>query len=85
MKLNAAMFGWAWAGAFSVVWVVAGLLVMVLPMNMMDMGGGAGASDLHMSMGFGMFFTGLLWWALVAGLTGWLVAVFYNLLLPPST
>ena len=84
MKLNAMWFGFAWAGAFSIVWIVISLLAMTLSFDMMDMTGstmGTNTPDMHLDMGFGFFFTGLIWWAILAGVTGWLIAIFYNKLL----
>ena len=84
MKLDAKWFGFAWAGAFSVTWLILGLFVMIMPMNMMNMGWMSADADFtgtHMNMGIPFFFTGLVWWAIIAGFTGWLIAVFYNKLL----
>ncbi len=84
MKIDATWFGFAWAGAFSVIWIVVSLFVMILPLDMMEMIGnsmGRNIPDMHMNMGFGFFFTGLIWWALLTGVTGWLIAIFYNKLI----
>jgi len=84
MKLDAKWFGLAWAGAFSITWLILCLFFMFMPMNMMNMGGmhdNAGIPGAHMNMGILFFFTGLVLWAVVAGFTGWLIAVFYNKLL----
>ena len=84
MKLDAAKFGFACAVAFSILWVVCVLLVMGMPMNMMQISGNMVHGDftsMQWSMNFQGLFVGLIAWAFVAGISGWLIAFIYNKLL----
>ena len=57
------------------------LLVALLPGMMMNMTGDmvhADMSHMNWSMNLVGFLVGLVIWTLLAGITGWLVAIFYN-------
>jgi len=82
MKLNEKAFALACAAAFAIVWVICSVLVMVMPDMMSGMTGNMLHTDWksmgwHMSF-IGVFIGGFLW-ALLMGITGWLIAKFYNM------
>ncbi|XPF96349.1 DUF5676 family membrane protein [Colwellia sp. RE-S-Sl-9] len=82
MKLNEKAFALACAAAFGIVWVVCSVLVMVMPDMMSSMTGNMLHTDWksmgwHMSF-IGVFIGGFLW-ALLMGITGWLIAKIYNM------
>jgi hypothetical protein len=84
MKLDAINFGLASAAAFSILWVICSLLVITIPTGMMQMSGDMVHGDLssmQWSMGVQGIFIGLIGWSILAGVTGWLIAVIYNKLL----
>ncbi|MCX4186282.1 DUF5676 family membrane protein [Methylophaga sp. OBS4] len=84
MKLDAIKFGLAWAATFAIGWVICSLLVIALPGSMMQMSGHMLHSDLsgmQWHIGPLVLFYGLIGWTIVAGVTGWLVALIYNKLL----
>lgn len=81
MKLDAIKFGLASAATFSILWVVCSLFVMGMPMNMMHISGNmvhGNFTSMQWSMGTQSIFIGLIAWAFVAGITGWLIALIYN-------
>ncbi|MCG8383871.1 MAG: DUF5676 family membrane protein [Gammaproteobacteria bacterium] len=84
MKLNAMKFGLACAISAVVLWIICSLLVMAMPAMMLSMSG----DMLHMQlqdMGWHLTLAGAFWglvaWAFVAGIAGWLLATIYNRLL----
>ncbi len=84
MKLNAAKFGLAWAITFAIFWLVCSLFVWLMPGAMMGISGHMIHGDLsainwHLSLAGAV--AGLVAWSLLAGVTGWLVALVYNRLL----
>lgn len=84
MKLDAAKFGLAWAITFGIFWIICSLLVWLMPGMMMGISGHMVHGDLsamqwHLS--FAGVLLGLVAWALLAGITGWVVAAVYNRLL----
>jgi hypothetical protein len=84
MKLDAVKFGLASAAAFSILWVVCSLFAIGMPMNMMQVSGNMVHGDftsMQWSMGIQGLFIGLIAWAFVAGISGWLIALIYNKLL----
>jgi hypothetical protein len=84
MKLDAIKFGGACAIAFSILWIICSAFVMVMPTNMMQVSGNMVHGDLtsmQWSMGIQGIFVGLIAWAFVAGISGWLIAFIYNKLL----
>jgi hypothetical protein len=85
MKLNSITLGVASATATIILWVACSLLVVFLPEFMMSMTSGMMHSDvaaMSFTMTWGGFFSGLVAWTVTAGVTGWLIAVIYNQLLP---
>jgi len=84
MKLDAAKFGLAWAITFGVFWIICSVLVWLMPGPMMNVSGHMVHGDLsamHWHLALAGVLLGLVAWTLVAGFTGWLVAVVYNRLL----
>ncbi|NIP23257.1 MAG: hypothetical protein GWN62_30380 [Aliifodinibius sp.] len=83
MKLAPVKFGIASAVAFSIAWVVCSLLVMTMQSTMMTISGHmihGDLSNMRWNLGMHGFFMGLVSWAIVAGFTGWLIALIYNAL-----
>ena len=84
MKLDAIKFGLASAITFSIAWIICSIFVMAMPTGMMQISGHMIHGELSsMQWNLGMYglFAGLVSWAVVAGLTGWLMATIYNKLL----
>ena len=81
MNINPVKFGLACAIAFSVIWIVCSVLVMLFPSGMMQMTGGMVHGDLSQmqwDMSLLGIMTGLVAWAMVSGVTGFLIALIYN-------
>lgn len=81
MKLQPGALALSSAVTFAVIWIVCSLLVTLLPGMMMGMTGDmihADMDQMSWSMNFGGFVVGLVIWSLLAGVTGWLIAIFYN-------
>lgn len=81
MKLHAMKFGLACAGSFSITWIVCSLLVMMMPKAMLLMSGHMVHGDftnMQWNMGFSGLVIGLICWAGVAGLMGFVVVTIYN-------
>lgn len=84
MKLDAEKFALATALAFALLWIVCASAVGLLPEMMMQVTGhmvhmDASAMQWHISVGG--FFLGMLAWSFFGGITAWLIAFIYNLLL----
>jgi hypothetical protein len=84
MKLHSTKFALACASSAAVFWLLCSLFVLIMPGMMLSMSG----DMLHMNlegMGWHMsFFSALiggLFWAIAAGIFGWLLANIYNRLL----
>lgn len=81
MKLDAVKFGLAWAITFALFWIVCSVLVWLMPGSMRSMSGNMVHGDLsamHWHLSPVGVVLGLIAWSLVAGITGWLVALVYN-------
>lgn len=85
MKLNPMSLAAASALAIALVWTLCSILVLVLPSMMLGM------TNHMLHAQFGSFswvltwvgyLVGLIAWSVWAGITGWLLAVIYNRLLP---
>lgn len=84
MNLNTYKFCLASAISFSIIWIVCSLLVWFFPEMMMSMAGDmlhADLSSIDWQLSFRGVLTGLVAWAVTAGVIGWLLAFFYNRLL----
>jgi len=81
MKLEAIKLALAAAMATAVIWTFCSALVALMPGRMMEMSGDMVHADFS-TMGWSMtwigFVVGLFLWSLMAAITGWLIATFYN-------
>lgn len=82
MKIKETAFALACAAAFGLVWIGCSLFVIAMPDMMSTMTGNMLHTDWkgmgwHMSL-FGILTGGILW-AFLAGISGWLIAKFYNM------
>ncbi len=69
------------ASAVAVLWIICSVFVMGIPGSMMDMSGymvHADLSEMNWEMTAVGFLYGLIIWSIMAGLTGWLIGIFYN-------
>ena len=81
MKLDPKALALASATTSAVLWIVCSILVALLPGMMMNMTGDmvhTNMGQMSWSLNFVGFSVGLLVWAALFGVTGWLIAVFYN-------
>lgn len=81
MKLDAMKFGIASAISASVLWVICSTLVMLMPAMTMGMSGSMfhmQFNDMDWHLSFGGVVSGLIAWAVMAGVAGWLIAAVYN-------
>ena len=81
MKINPVPFALASAVTAAVLWIVCSLAVYVLPGQMMSMSGEmvhANLSGMHWNLTLGGVLLGLVGWALMAGIFGWIMALVYN-------
>ncbi len=84
MKLNAKKFSWACAITAIILRILCGLLFMIMPMRMMGMSGYMMQGDfteMQWQLSMHGFFFGLISWAIMSGVAGWLIATIYNKLL----
>lgn len=84
MKIHPLKFGLACAIGFSILWVICSALVMLFPSGMMQMTGGmihGDLSQMQWEIGISGLIIGLIGWAIVAGVTGGLVAFLYDRML----
>ena len=80
-KLDPKALALASAATSTVLWIVCSILVALLPGMMMNMTGDmvhTNMGQMSWSLNFVGFSVGLLVWAALFGVTGWLIAVFYN-------
>ena len=83
MKLQSVKFGLACALAFAVLWIVCTLLVWLSPSSMATVSSHMlHLEDSHFTFSLTLSgtLTGLVSWSLIAGVTGLLIAEFYNLM-----
>ena len=88
MKLDAMKLGCAAAATFAVLWILCSTMVMFMPGAMMTMSGHmvhADLSSMEWHLDAAGFAIGLCAWTIVAGVTGWLLAVIYNRMLSATT
>lgn len=81
MRIKPVSLGLASAISAAILWLVCSFLVFILPDMMMNMTGAmfhADLSDLNWTLTFTGVLTGLISWSVVAGISGWLLAFFYN-------
>ncbi len=81
MKLNALALALAATATTVVLWIFCSLMVVLVPDMSMTMSSHmmhSDFTDMQWSMNLTGFIVGLIVWSLIAGITAWLVAVFYN-------
>lgn len=82
MKIQENAFAFACAAAFALIWIICSLFVVALPNMMSDMTGKMLHTDWQ-AMGWHMSVLGVLigvvLWAFLAGILGWLIAKIYNM------
>ena len=87
MKLNPTALGAASAISFAILWIICSAAVAVLPGFMLTMSGHmmhGDFSQMGWTLTWGGVFLGLVAWAVVAFVSGWLIAAIYNRLLGTS-
>ncbi|ACV26730.1 MULTISPECIES: DUF5676 family membrane protein [Kangiella] len=81
MKINELKFGLATAISFGLVWLICSLLVWLMPSLMLGITGHMIHGDWS-QMGWQLTLKGVVYglvgWMLLAGFSGWLLAVCYN-------
>lgn len=83
MKLKPIQLGLAGTVTAAVLWLLCSLLVFILPEMMMRMSGAmihADLSGLNWTLTLSGVLLGLVSWSITAGVTGWVLGYFYNLL-----
>jgi hypothetical protein len=81
MNIDANKIGISSAVSFGLLWVVCSAVVHFMPQSMMMITGHmmhADLSTLGWTLTFSGFLTGLVAWAAIAGVSGWLIASIYN-------
>jgi len=84
MKIVAGKIGVAIAIASAILWGVCSLFVLLAPEGMLAMSGHmvhADLSTIQWHIGLSGFLIGMIAWAVLAGITGWLAAIIYNRLI----
>lgn len=73
----------ATAAAFSILWLICSLFVAVIPKASMALTGTmvhADLSNMSWSLTLSGFFIGLIGWAVLGALTGWLITFIFSIL-----
>ena len=81
MKLQTTKLAIATAIAFSILWVICSAFVALTPDLSMSLTGAmlhANLSAMAWTLTWFGFFVGLVAWALLGGISAWLIALFYN-------
>ncbi len=81
MTLNINKFAISTAIAFSILWIICSAFVAVIPNPSMALTGTMVHADLSAmtwSLTWSSFIIGLAGWAIIGGITAWLIAFFYN-------
>lgn len=81
MNIDAAKIGISSAISFGILWLVCSTAVHFMPQSMMMITGHmihADLTTLEWTLTLSGFLTGLVAWALIAGVGGWLIASIYN-------
>jgi hypothetical protein len=81
MNIDANKIGISSAISFGILWVVCSAAVHFMPQPMMMITGHmmhADLTTLGWTLTFSGFLTGLVAWAAIAGVSGWLIASIYN-------
>lgn len=81
MTLNTNKFAFSTAVVFSILWIICSAFVAVIPNPSMALTGimvHADLSGMTWSLTWSSFIIGLAGWAIISGITAWLIAFFYN-------
>lgn len=81
MTLNATKFGLACAITVIIFWLIYSFLFMLMPIDLMGLRGHMMHGDftgVQWQLKPHSLFFGLVSWAIIAGVGGWLIAVIYN-------
>ena len=81
MKLLTIKLTIATALAFSVLWIICSSIIILAPTLSMTLTGTmihADLSSIAWTLTWRGFLTGLIAWAVIGGLSAWLIAFFYN-------
>ena len=81
MKLHSNKFALTTAITFSVLWVICSAFISLMPGLSMSLTGTmfhADLSSMVWTLTWGGFFIGLIAWPILAGISAWLIAFFYN-------
>lgn len=81
MKLNGIRCAIASGTAFAILWVICSAFVLLAPGPMIWIGGHmihANLEAMRWTLTLGGLVTGLIAWSVLAAVTGWLIAAFYN-------
>jgi hypothetical protein len=84
VKLNPVKLAIASAVTMAVFWVICSFMVLVMPTMMMSMTGQMVHADLsgfNWTLTLSGFLVGLISWSISAGVTGWILAYIYNVLI----
>lgn len=86
MTLSPNKMAIAIAGTFSLFWVACSMVIALLPSHSMALTGSMFHADLSAvtwTLTWTGFFIGLASWAILGGITAWLVAFIYNRITHP--
>lgn len=81
MKLHTNKLALTTAIAFSVLWVICSVFIAFIPDLSMSLTGTmfhVNLSSMVWTLTWGGFFIGLIAWAILGGISAWLIAFFYN-------
>ena len=81
MKLLINKLALTTAITFSVLWVICSAFIALIPDLSMSLTGTmfhANLSSMVWTLTWGGFFIGLIAWAILGGISAWLIAFFYN-------
>lgn len=81
MKLFTNKLAIATATAFSILWIICSVIVAIVPTPSMMLTGTmfhADLSSMAWSLTWGGFIIGLIAWAILGGISAWLIAFLYN-------
>ena len=81
MKLLTNKLVIATAFAFSMLWIICSIIIILAPTLSMKLTGTmihADLSSIEWTLTWGGFLTGLIAWTVIGGLSAWMIAFFYN-------
>ena len=81
MKLHTNRLALTTAITFSVLWVICSAFIALIPVHSMSLTGTmfhADLSSMAWTLTWGGVFIGLIAWAILGGISAWLIAFLYN-------